>query len=78
MFDGLLKWIKGIGMLQGKNYIAGEFHDLGPYFDKTNPCNQEVIGKFPQTGPHLVHQAYIEARDAFGKWKAVSRVKRGD
>jgi aldehyde dehydrogenase (NAD+) len=78
MFHGLLKWIKGIGMLQGKNYIGGEWFDEGPKFDKLNPCNQEVIGEFPQTTPNMISHAYITAREAFKSWKKVSRVKRGD
>ena len=63
--------------MTGANFINGQWFARGD-FDNINPCNGEVIGKFPSSTKEEVDSAIAAARAAFPAWKALSRVKRAE
>jgi len=62
------------------NYINGEFIQYSAClgFEKTNPSNGAKISLYPCTPKSDVERAVSCARDAFHKWKNISRVKRAE
>ena len=65
-------------MIKGKNYINGEFIDGNIYFDKINPSDLEIIGKFPKSDKLLVEEVVKIAKNSQKLWKNISKVKRGE
>ena len=74
-------------MQDGFNYYDGRFQEVasggnGPFrttkFNNTNPCNQESIGKFPQSGLEEVSHVCDAAKKAFEGWRKLSRVQRAE
>jgi aldehyde dehydrogenase (NAD+) len=66
-------------MYQGKNYVNSIFKShRGDTFQSFNPSTEEPIGEFPQSTENEVNDCVEVARDAFHKWKSISRVKRAD
>ena len=66
-------------LFEASNYINRRFvKSEGEFFDNINPATKESVGKFPQSTPDDVSFAYKSAREAFGKWKKLSRIRRGD
>jgi aldehyde dehydrogenase (NAD+) len=64
-----------------KNCIGGEW--LVPstrrYFENRNPANHEdLIGRFPDSGPADVDRAVAAAATAFERWRLVPAPARGD
>lgn len=59
------------------NYINGKFIDRGD-FDSYNPSNGLSIGSFPQSTKQEVDVCLNFARNAFIKWRDVSRVQRAE
>ena len=64
----------------GKNYIAGQWSEPGhETFESLNPAHfEEVVGVFPRTDSSGVAQAVAAAREAFPKWRRLSRIARGE
>lgn len=63
---------------KGQNYINGEWESTSDVFKKINPSTGKVLGEFPLTGSNDVSRAISSAREAFKKWKKVSRFVRSD
>lgn len=64
-----------------KNYINGRWVEArsGRTLESRNPANwDEVIGVVPRSGPEDVEAAVQAAREAFPKWRSLSRIKRGE
>lgn len=66
-------------MYQGKNLINGEWiKKIGKNFQVFNPSKLEAYGEFPETEKHEIEYTVESARQAFLKWRKVSRVKRSE
>jgi len=67
-------------MKNGFNYYDGKFQkkDHVEKFDNLNPCNEQSIGKFPQSTPEEISHACESAKNAFFQWKKLSRIKRAE
>jgi len=65
---------------KGQNYINGEFRRVtaGDKFYKINPSTEEALGEFPNTHKQEVAVAVDSAREAFNKWRKVSRLQRAE
>ncbi len=64
-----------------RNFIGGQWvaPSTGNYFENRNPANQDdVIGRFPQSGVEDVHAAIDSARRGFEGWKRTPAPARGD
>jgi len=63
-----------------KNFIAGEWvaPTTGEYFDNRNPADwNDVIGKFPRSGPADMLKAIESAKRGFAKWSKTPAPIRG-
>jgi aldehyde dehydrogenase (NAD+) len=67
-------------VIQGKNFINGEWVEArGETFEKRNPANtEELLGVFPQSEPADIEKAIEAARLAYPRWRALSRIRRGE
>lgn len=63
-------------MYIGQNYINGKYQPHRQDFGSINPATEEEIGKFPNSKEHEVNEAVEVAKEAFYKWREVSRVQR--
>ena len=74
--DGVAEQVR-----QGYNYIHGEFvkykSDTETY-KNINPATGKALGVFPQSTQEDVDKAYDSVREAFPKWKSLSRVARAE
>ena len=64
-----------------KNYIDGEWVEpsTGEHFENRNPARwNEVIGRFPSSGPPDVERAVESARRGFKHWSTTPAPLRGD
>ena len=65
--------------LIGRHLIEGQWRSGGETFDDFNPARiAESIGRFPRGGRSEVDAAVASAREAFGSWRATSRIRRGE
>src|SRR5881296_1660305 len=66
--------------IAGKNFIAGQWFEAGhETFESLNPAHfEEVVGVFPRTDATGVAQAVAAAREAFPRWRRLSRIARGE
>jgi aldehyde dehydrogenase (NAD+) len=64
--------------LKGKNYINGEWLQTDAVYSNLNPATGKSLGNFPLTASGDVHKAVVVAKEAFRKWKRVSRFVRSD
>jgi aldehyde dehydrogenase (NAD+) len=62
----------------GKNYINGQFEEESENYENINPATEEVLGLFPKSSEDVVNRAVGVAREAFEKWKRVSRIERAE
>ncbi len=63
-----------------KNFIAGEWvaPSTGEYFDNRNPADwNDVIGKFPRSGPADMLKAIESAKRGFARWSKTPAPIRG-
>ena len=67
-------------MIQGKNFISGEFIEAkGETFEKRNPASMdELLGVFPQSEQKDIERAIDAAGFAYPQWRALSRIRRGE
>ena len=63
---------------EGRNYINGEWRATPEMYTKINPATGKAQGAFPLSGPNEVSKAILTARNAFKKWRKVSRFDRSD
>jgi acyl-CoA reductase-like NAD-dependent aldehyde dehydrogenase len=64
-----------------KNYIAGEWVEptTGEYSENRNPARwDELLGRFPSSGPEDVEKAVASAKRGFEAWRKVPAPQRGD
>ncbi len=64
-----------------KNYINGEWSapQTKKYDENRNPANtDEVIGRFPLSGPADINNAVAAAKEAFPKWRLVPAPRRAE
>jgi alpha-ketoglutaric semialdehyde dehydrogenase len=64
-----------------RNYIGGEWVEplTGDYVDNRNPAHwDEVLGRFPSSGPDDVARAIDSAKRGFQAWRKVPAPQRGD
>jgi aldehyde dehydrogenase (NAD+) len=64
-----------------KNFIGGEWvaPSTGTYFENRNPADtNDLIGRFPDSGPEDVEAAVRSARRGFEMWRKVPAPARGD
>jgi hypothetical protein len=64
-----------------KNFIGGQWvaPSTDNYFENRNPADQnDLIGRFPQSGVEDVHAAIDSARRGFEGWKRTPAPARGD
>ena len=67
-------------LVEGRNYINGGFVarcDGGEY-ENINPATGQVLGSFCNSTSAEVSKAYKTAREAFNKWKNISRGDRAE
>lgn len=66
--------------MRGQNCINGQWvAPRGDVFASVNPANvKEEIGRFPLSGRSEVDAAVEAAQEAFPKWRAMSRIARGE
>lgn len=67
--------------MQGQNYIGGRWAPSrsGETFASTNPSHfKEEIGRFPLSAAEDVNQAVAAAAEAYPRWRAMSRIGRGE
>ena len=65
---------------EGKNHINGKWCEEVPVgsYSNLNPATGKSLGVFPNSGINEVNEAVAAARNAFSKWKKVSRFVRSD
>ncbi len=64
-----------------RNFIAGKWTtpSTGTYFENRNPANwQDLIGRFPDSGPADIEAAVTSAREGFRRWSRTPAPVRGD
>ncbi|MBI3466729.1 MAG: aldehyde dehydrogenase family protein [Planctomycetes bacterium] len=66
--------------IAGKNFIAGQWFEAGhETFESLNPAHfEDVVGVFPRTDTAGMVQAVAAAREAFPRWRRLSRIARGE
>ncbi len=62
----------------GMNFINGDFVPTRPDFVSINPSTLSEIGCFPQSTDAECDEALAGARAAFPRWRAMSRIQRGE
>src|SRR5256886_5822107 len=63
-----------------KNFIAGAWVEpsTGTYFENRNPADwNDVIGRFPRSGPEDVRRAAASAQRGFARWSKTPAPLRG-
>jgi len=65
-------------MYVGMNYINGGWAPHRPDFQSLNPSTEAEIGLFPETQGVEITEAIQYAKQAFPKWRDLSRVKRAE
>ena len=68
-------------MKQFNNFVGGAWiaPDSGEYFENRNPANRDdVIGRFPLSGPTDVDRAVRSATRGFADWRSTPAPARGD
>ena len=68
-------------MTEGSNYINGEWMSSSKeehFFSNINPCTEEYLGHFPETLFEEVDNTCEIAKEAFKKWRNISRFKRAE
>jgi len=60
------------------NFINGNFTSERGDFEKIDPVTEEAIGGFPHSGAGEVQEAVETARQAFPRWRSLSRVHRAE
>src|SRR5260370_541843 len=63
-----------------KNFIAGDWvvPSTGEYFDNRNPADwNDVIGRFPRSGPDDLRKAIASAKRGFAHWSKTPAPIRG-
>jgi len=63
-----------------KNFIAGAWVEpsTGTYFENRNPADwNDVIGRFPRSGPEDVRRAAASAQRGFAQWSRTPAPLRG-
>ncbi|HEY2840873.1 MAG TPA: aldehyde dehydrogenase family protein [Pirellulales bacterium] len=68
------------GAWQGRNFIDGAWrHGHGEVFENINPAHADIVlGEYPRGTAADVSAAVEAARRAFGSWRKVSRIRRGE
>ena len=72
---------KARGVTSYRNFIAGEWVPAasGKTFENRNPADQDdLIGRFADSGPEDVEKAVAAAREAFKSWREHPAPKRGE
>jgi aldehyde dehydrogenase (NAD+) len=67
--------------MEGKNYINGQWRwaITERTFERRNPANvDEVTGVAPRSNQRDTDEAVLAARQAFGQWRRMSRIRRGE
>jgi aldehyde dehydrogenase (NAD+) len=68
-----------VTVIQGRNYINGEWRDASETFESVNPSDiRETVGVFPASGKAEADEAIAAASAAFPSWKRLSRINRGE
>ena len=65
---------------QFRNFIAGEWvaPSTGDYFENRNPADwNDVIGRFPRSGPDDLRRAVASAKRGFAQWSKTPAPIRG-
>lgn len=65
-------------MFKGANYINGEWTNSRNDFNSINPCDETVLGVFPESSQQEVNSAVEYASRAFADWRKISRIQRGE
>lgn len=66
-------------VIQGRNYINGEWRDAPETFESLNPSDtRETVGIFPASGRVEADEAIAAAKAAFPVWRRESRISRGE
>src|SRR3972149_4511928 len=68
-------------VMDGKNYINGTYVNSASdtRFESRNPANfDELLGTFPLSSEKDVNDAVSAAQGAYGSWRRLSRIKRGE
>ena len=65
-------------MYKGMNYINGNFCSERADFNSIDPSNESILGGFPQSTQNEVEICVRSAREAFLKWRDLSRVQRSE
>src|SRR3989442_12733383 len=63
-----------------KNFIAGDWvaPSTGDYFEDRNPADwNDVIGRFPRSGPDDLQRAIASAKRGFAQWSKTPAPIRG-
>ena len=63
---------------EGRNYINGLWEATPDMYSKLNPSTGKAQGAFPLSNEETVLKAVSVARNAFHRWKKVSRFVRSD
>ena len=63
---------------EGRNYINGSWGATPDMYSKLNPSTGKAQGAFPLSNEETVLKAVSVARNAFHRWKKVSRFVRSD
>ena len=63
---------------KGKNYINGTWRKCDRTFSKIDPCTEKEMAIFPQSQDHCVNEACESARNAFDKWRSLSKINRAE
>ncbi len=61
-----------------KLYLNGEWVDTGDYFTVVDPGNGETLAQVAAAGPDVARKAVDDAWEAFGTWRHVTGIRRGD
>jgi len=63
-----------------QNWIDGRWQDAksGQTFERENPADGEIIGRFPDSGPEDVADAVKAAAEAFEGWRSTPAPKRAE
>lgn len=63
---------------EGYNLINGSFYRNDSMFSKIDPYTGIELGNFPCSTLETVNRAIVSAREAYPKWRRVSRIYRGE
>ncbi|TIX21338.1 MAG: aldehyde dehydrogenase family protein, partial [Mesorhizobium sp.] len=58
-------------MLNGRNFVAGEWRDGADWVEDLNPSDvTDIVGRFAQARPSDIHDAVAAAQGAQREWAA--------